>query len=159
MGAGQSALQRALERVDGRSGVITTRPAPSAGFATPWVGHARTEKESWLSFVHREQRVARATFEPSGGDEEGVDDLRDYEGPIRYRVDVTVQRVHQEGRRLDATGIGMTHVSGGRRGERSIETGLRAVPNRRDATLSREIASAIAAGEPANVDPSTSVPE
>ena len=144
-----------LERVDGRAGVITTRPAPSAGFATPWVGHTRTDREAWLSFMHREQRVARVTFEPSGNveGEGGVDDVRDHDGPIRYRVDVTVQRVHVEGRRLDATGIGMTHTSGGRGAGREIETEPRAVPHRRDAALSRELAQSIAAVGPSGAQP------
>jgi len=92
-----------LDRVDARHGIITTKPRPSVGFLTPWLGHHKNFEQSCFGIVNREQRIASVTFMPTGND--GSVDIRFYEGTLTVQIDVHVERIEQPGRRHDASGI------------------------------------------------------
>lgn len=126
-----------LDRVDARAGVITTRSAPSAGLATPWIDHAQTADDAVRGFLNREQRLARVTFTPTPDDDPR--DLRAYEGSLDVRVEVTIYRVHEPARRHEATSILLTSRSGGRRAGETIATEPRVVPVGTDEPLSSAI--------------------
>lgn len=53
-----------LDRVDARSGVLTTKPLSSGGLATPWDRHQSSLKSELADLAHTQQRVVRVTFVP-----------------------------------------------------------------------------------------------
>lgn len=93
-----------LERVDAWSGVITTRPATSAGFMTPWIGHQSTIEQELGDFAHRHQRTVRVTFEPAAPAAD-PGDLRALDADLLMRTAVVVERVYQPLWRLDLSTI------------------------------------------------------
>lgn len=81
-----------LARVDARAGVITTRPATSAGLATPWIDHASTPSQALSGLINRERRIATIRFEA----------MEDDPDAMRQIVEVRLQRAHKPGRRVDS---------------------------------------------------------
>lgn len=57
-----------LERVDADAGVISTRPKPSAGLATPWDREQSSAAQEFDDLLHRQRRTVRVTFEPVRGE-------------------------------------------------------------------------------------------
>lgn len=101
-----------LDRVDARAGVITTRPKPSAGLATPWIRQSSGLKGSISGFLHRERRVARIRFEPieassetTIGETDPLLDLRAYEGEVEATIEVEIQRVEPSEQRFSPQSI------------------------------------------------------
>ena len=94
-----------LERVDAWSGVITTRPATSAGFMTPWSGHQSTVWQELGDFAHRHQRTVRITFEPAGPLAVDPGDLRALDAELLMRTRVVVDRIHHPNWRIDRSTI------------------------------------------------------
>ncbi len=86
-----------LERVDARAGVITTRPKPSSGLATPWDSEQTTLDQEVEDLFNRQQRLVRITFEPVAPGGIPPDDLRAVPGELTARVDVVVERLHRPG--------------------------------------------------------------
>jgi len=133
-----------LDRVDAREGIITTKPRPSVGFLTPWVGHHLTENEAWLGVMHREQRVATVRFESIDG---ASADLRTHTGNLKAHVDVTVERVSEPGRRRDSSGILFSNRSRFTGQASRDDAGLVRVPHRQDTALSESLLAELAGQE------------
>lgn len=91
-----------LDRVDARHGVITTIPRASAGYATPWMGHARTPGVALDDLLHNHARAVAVEFTP-GPIDPPADDMRTVTGPIEVRVIAEILRAERRGRQLDAT--------------------------------------------------------
>lgn len=94
-----------LDRVDAAGGVITTSPAPGAGFATPWIDHTDTVEDGLKSTINDERRVATVVFSLQGANAEAPADLRLASQPLDVSVRVSVERLYRPGRRPDATGV------------------------------------------------------
>lgn len=97
-----------LERVDARNGVITTRPRPWAGLATPWIPHATGLNDSIVGLIQPEQRACRVTFAraDSGADAApSEEDLRLVEGPVLATVHVSILRLQRPGWRIGAPSV------------------------------------------------------
>lgn len=84
-----------LERVDAQAGVITTRPKTTGGLATPWDREQQSVAQEIEDAIQRQQRIVRITFDPT---EEGSDQRT-------MQVQVTLQRVHVPGQRLEPEAI------------------------------------------------------
>jgi hypothetical protein len=96
-----------LDRVDARGGVISSRPKGTGGLATPWDTEQTTLEQELEDLANQQMRVVRITFWPEGEDvqmsPEG--DLRDEDRALRARVEVSVQRVHRPGWRIETTSV------------------------------------------------------
>lgn len=53
-----------LERIDADEGVITTRPKPTAGLATPWDHEQSALRDEWSDLMHQHERAVRVRFDP-----------------------------------------------------------------------------------------------
>jgi hypothetical protein len=93
-----------LDRVDARSGVISTAPRASAGLATPWVQHNPTLPGAASATLHPDRRMAVVSFVPLGS-EQDVADLRTFDGTLLARVEAPALRLRRVGRHLDPTAI------------------------------------------------------
>lgn len=102
-----------LDRVDARSGVITTRPKETSGLATPWDTEQSSFGQELEDLLNRQYRRVRLTFEPATPagpappaptDEPGPD-LRDHQGPITAIATVSLERLHRPGWRIETTSI------------------------------------------------------
>lgn len=91
-----------LERVDARAGVITTRPKTTAGIATPWHTEQSSFNQELEDLVQRHQRVVRITFKPADSRPPAAD------SPADFQVQVTLQRLHAPGRRLEPEALRQT---------------------------------------------------
>lgn len=102
-----------LERVDARAGVITTKPKPTSGLATPWDLEQTSLGQELEDLLNRQYRRVRVTFEPeasgdaaSGGSpEEPAGDLRLGGTPTRCTVSVVIDRVRRPGQRIETSSI------------------------------------------------------
>ena len=97
-----------LDRVDARSGIITTEPKPSAGLATPWIPHSGNVTGSIKGLLQHEQRRARVLFTTVDPDESRLPeeiDLRRDEGQLLARIEVTIDRIHRPHRRVSPASI------------------------------------------------------
>jgi hypothetical protein len=105
-----------LERVDAAAGVITTVPKPTAGLATPWDEEQSTLADEWEDLINDQQRRIRITFEPASdgtppavppgpGSAAAPPDLRTLSAPLVGHVQVTIDRVHRSGWRLETSSI------------------------------------------------------
>lgn len=124
----------AVERVDARSGVITSTPKRTAGLATPWDREQATFGDEFRDVMNRHRRIVRVSFTPADlaepesgprspaavGDIEsdpaspaslGVLDLRGYDGPVHARFHVTLERVHRPGFRPEPASIRLSPIS------------------------------------------------
>lgn len=100
-----------LDRVDAARGIITTIPRESAGFATPWVNHARGFGDAWEDTMNPRRRMVEVRFvDPTDGSADEPD-LRAVQGPLQGQVIVTVLGLHRPWRRLDSTSIRFSSVS------------------------------------------------
>ncbi len=100
-----------LERVDAYSGIITTRPSTSAGFATPWSQDQSTFEQELGDFFERNTRTVRITFEPASGDAapaapgEAPADLRSLNAEMLMRTSVVLERGYRPGWRINNSSI------------------------------------------------------
>lgn len=131
-----------LDRVDARAGVITTKPKPTSGLATPWDSEQTSLGQEFEDLLNRHYRRARVTFEPADAGALPAD-LRDSGLPTRCTVAVTIDRVRRPGWRVETTSIRLSSTSF------DPEVGQRgmwpqyAVPIARDDRLARRLAVAI----------------
>jgi len=113
----------ALERVDAYSGVITTWPSTSAGFATPWSRDQSSVEQELGDFFQRHARTVRITFEtadanagnpPASSDSAAAEspvaaglpaDLRTANAELLMRTRVVVERAYRPGWRIDNNSI------------------------------------------------------
>lgn len=99
-----------LERVDARAGVITTQPKTTAGLFTPWDLDQQSLAQEAEDLFERQQRVVRITFErpeaPGGG--AATSPAPESAGERTMRVQVTIQRVHIPGRKIEPESISQT---------------------------------------------------
>lgn len=126
-----------LDRVDARSGVVTTKPKHSAGLATPWDLEQSTLADETNDLLSDRSRQVRIWFEPASSMgsrpsdaplapafatipvEPGAPgapgtmpmDLRTYDGAIRARIDVVVLSTQRPSTRLDSTTIRLRSFS------------------------------------------------
>lgn len=54
-----------LDRVDARSGIVTTTSKPSAGFFTPWDTEQSTLSQEWEDTINKQQRRVEIVFTPT----------------------------------------------------------------------------------------------
>lgn len=98
-----------LERVDAFSGIITTWPSGSAGFATPWSTDQSTVQQELGDFFQRHNRTVRISFEPAdpaalpAGDAPA--DLRALNADLLMRTRIVVERNYRPGWRIDTSSI------------------------------------------------------
>lgn len=151
--AAKSALVRSrfeLDRVDARSGVITTRPKGTAGLATPWDVEQSSLRQEFEDLANEQTRRVRVTFTPPGGDPVGpAEDLRAAEGPLVARVEVSVDRVRHTGLVLDPTAVRLSRAA---QSQSMTERGLfprYSVPFSRDDEWARRVADRIREQMPA----------
>lgn len=107
-----------LDRVDARSGVITSQPVAAAGWATPWIDHASTSGQATNDLIHRNRRLATVRFSPVTAATDVArpidpvsEDLRAFEGTIEVSVSVVLEEVYRAGRRVSPTSIRLTSFS------------------------------------------------
>ena len=105
-----------LDRVDARSGVISTHRKHSAGLATPWDREQSSLWQEWEDFANHQFRTVRIIFEPVGaaGPDQPASptavgplpiDLREFVGPFTGTVIVVIERRSRPNRRIDTTSI------------------------------------------------------
>lgn len=109
-----AARQFTLERVDARAGVITTRPKPTAGLATPWDTEQSSLRQEFEDVMNQQERRVRVVFtEPSeqaAPTPEGTapGDRREAAGELIARFEVTLLRVSVPGTRVEPSAIRMS---------------------------------------------------
>lgn len=131
-----------LDRVDAREGVITTAPRAWSGAATPWLPYASVPRDAVEGLAQFEQRTARIEFSPHDPAAAGGD-LRNYQGDLRAKVSVVVERLYRPGRRVDATSVRLTGFTADPRETPSGPPPAFAVKNREDSALAARIQEAI----------------
>jgi len=108
-----------LDRVDARSGVITTDAKPSSGLAMPWDEAQSTMHHEVNEMINRHARVVRVSFAPMGvaradRDRPGSQaaptpappDLRTYEdGDVIARFEVVIERIHRPGWQVESESV------------------------------------------------------
>lgn len=103
-----------LERVDARAGVITTQPKTTAGLFTPWDLDQQSLAQEAEDLFERQQRVVRITFERPEATDGGAaaapapSPAPEPAGERTMRVQVTIQRVHIPGRKIEPESISQT---------------------------------------------------
>jgi hypothetical protein len=99
----------ALERVDAFSGIITTAPSGSAGFATPWSQDQSTVRQEFNDFFQRHYRTVRITFEPAeplaASPLDPPTDLRSLDTELLMRTRVVLDRNYRPGWQIANTSI------------------------------------------------------
>lgn len=96
-----------LDRVDAERGVVTTRPRASAGWATPWLDHARGVGGATRGLLQHERRVATVRFDRASGPPlDELDGRTEADvGPLAAVVEVRLQRISRPRRTADPTSI------------------------------------------------------
>lgn len=111
-----------LERVDARLGVITSRPKPTDGLATPWDIEQSSTSQEIEDLVHQQRRQVRVAFltprpRPDGSPADGPPELIplqdapmpanlvDYRGSVTIRVQVNMIRVERAGWRPSTSSV------------------------------------------------------
>lgn len=105
------ARQFTLERVDARAGVITTRPKPTAGLATPWDTEQSSLRQEIEDVMNQQERRVRVVFAPAStpdAEDAGGQDLRSLDQPLEARFDVALLRVSVPGTRVEPSVIQMS---------------------------------------------------
>lgn len=154
-----------LDRVDARTGVITTKPKSTAGLATPWDAEQTSLGAEADDFLSNRARVVRVWFEPAAERPASNDaelapavapipvepgapsapgvmptDMRTYDGVVQARVDVVLLSSQRPGLRLDSTSIRMqSRMFDPALGRRGLYPSYD-VPVGRDEALERRIA-------------------
>lgn len=108
-----------IDRVDARAGVISTRPKPTAGLATPWDREQQSLRQEWEDFANQQQRVVRIVFEPASARvarERGPvpqaapgpprADLRTLDEPLSLRIEAVVERINRPHHRVETEALG-----------------------------------------------------
>lgn len=122
-----------LERVDAQAGIITTQPKTTGGLATPWDREQQSFRQEAEDMIQRQQRIVRVSFDPADGGAE----------PATMQVQVTLQRVHIPGQRLEPEAIGQsTYFYDPALGARGMQPQY-AVSIREDTALAERLAGLI----------------
>ncbi len=112
-----------VERVDARSGVITTRSKGSSGIATPWNQDESSLGQEFTALAHHRRRKVIVRFEPLQQEAvettatgqspvgSGEQDLRLLGGDLRVSVVVLVEEYRRLGKQVDPVSIRLTSVS------------------------------------------------
>lgn len=122
-----------IDRVDARSGVITTQPVAAAGWATPWIDHASSFDQATNDLIHRNRRIATVNFSPVNDATDVArpvdpvsEDLRTFEGTIEISISVLLEEVYRSGRRASPASIRLssftTNPSDSRLGVEQLRT-------------------------------------
>lgn len=149
-----------LERVDAHDGVITTQPKTTAGLLTPWDLEQQTFGQEVEDLFERQQRVVRITFDPPEPPESAPAATSAAPAVERtMRVQVTIQRVHIPGRKLEPEAVSQTsYYYDPELGARAMQPSY-AVAYKEDrlleARLTELISAAAAAPAPSTPDSST----
>ncbi len=112
-----------IDREDAYSGVITTQPKTTAGWATPWDQEQRSAWQETEDLFNRQSRVVRVEFAREGVEASSVD-LRDaaQSNPVQIRVLATLSRRQRPGWRLETAAIrASTRTSDPDRAARNME--------------------------------------
>jgi hypothetical protein len=99
-----------LDRIDGREGVITTRPKESTGLASPWEMDESSLRQELENYLQRQRRRVEATFVPADAAAGLVDDVDDPAAMIELRVRVVVERVYRFGLQVDPQSVRLASV-------------------------------------------------
>lgn len=94
-----------LDRVDAQSGVITTQPKGTAGFATPWDREQTSASQEVSDFIQRNRRTIRVDAATGDGQASDAADLRASTTPVTLRVSVELSRLHTSGRRVNTLSV------------------------------------------------------
>lgn len=92
-----------LNRVDAQAGIINTEAKGTAGIGTPWDSEVSTLGQGLETFAERDKRVVSVTFTPGSGG--SVEDLRQFQGPVRVEVSTAVYRWQTSNWRLDVNAV------------------------------------------------------
>lgn len=130
-----------IQRVDARSGVITTFPKESGGLATPQDRDHSSAADEFEDFFNLQSRTVRVEFvSPSAAPEA---DLRTAGGDLTLRVRAIVWRRHRPGWRLEPSGVTLsTWTTDPELANRGM-AGSYVVAVRRDHDLEARVAAAI----------------
>lgn len=99
-----------LDRIDGREGVITTRPKESIGLASPWEMDESSPRQELENYLQRQRRRVEATFVPVGALVGLVDAVDDPGAKIELRVRVVIERVYRFGLQVDPQSVRLASV-------------------------------------------------
>lgn len=137
-----------IQRVDARSGVITTFPKESGGLATPQDRDQSSAADEFEDFLNLQSRTVRVEFvSPSASPEV---DLRTAGGDLTMRVRAIVWRRHRPGWRLEPSGVTLsTWTTDPELANRGM-AGNYVVAVRRDHDLEARVAAAIHQSMPAS---------
>jgi hypothetical protein len=105
-----------LDRVDARLGIITSRPKPSVGLASPWDREQSTVEQEFEDLLNRQYRRAVITFHVPDAPEHSAPraqtapgaapaDLREHDDALTARVEVVLERFHRPGWRLEPSAM------------------------------------------------------
>ncbi|MEM9066471.1 MAG: hypothetical protein AAGB51_13385 [Planctomycetota bacterium] len=135
------------DRIDARSGVITTHPEPTGGLAEPWSRQQTTPGQEIEDLLNRQRRTVRVVFraadEPAADGASGFD-LRAHDGPYAVEVAVVIERVHRPGREVDPASVRLQWTTEDPALRARGLHPLYAVPVGRDEQLERRLAKAAA---------------
>lgn len=163
-----------LDRVDARSGVITTDAKPSSGLAMPWDESQSTMHHEINEMINRHARVVRVSFTPRGvasadRDRPGSQaaptpappDLRTYDqGDLVARFEVVIERIHRPGWQVESESVlASTRWDDPALKERGMEPAY-SVPISTDDRYARRLAARVRdrMGVPAGTSPSDDAP-
>lgn len=121
-----------LDRVDASAGVITTRPKPTAGLATPWHGEQSAFGQEVEEALNGTQRRVRVSFAPLAT------------GGMEGTVEVEVERIHRRGWNPSTASVTQSTFWNDPYGPERGTPAIFATPIGTDEALARRIAGRVA---------------
>lgn len=121
----------AIDRVDARSGVITTHPKRTAGLATIWDREQSSPAQEWEDLINEQRRAVRVEFD------------RADDGSASARVIVEVLRTHRPNWRVENESVRMSTHARSRNSMGQSEPPSFREPMGLDPALAARLASAI----------------
>ncbi len=112
-----------LDRVDRRSGVITTQPRNASSIAEPWQGDHATTSQATEATLHHQRRVVSVAFIPLPGETveatrlsstpslSAIDEMDsttpigEFNRPVRIMVQCWIERAHRPGQRIETSSL------------------------------------------------------
>lgn len=134
-----------LDRVDARAGVITTRPKPTSGLATPWDGEQSSLGQEVEDLLNRQYRRVRISFEPGAGNGEPdpLADRRTAAAPMTATIEVTIDRLCRPGWRVDPVSVRLGSFTSDPDWSRQGMWPQYTVPFAQDPALARRLSASI----------------
>jgi len=121
----------AIDRVDARSGVITTHPKRTAGLATIWDREQSSPAQEWEDLINEQRRVVRVEFD------------RTDDGSASARIIVEVLRTHRPNWRVENESVRLSTHARSRNSVGDPEPGSFREPMGLDTELASRLASDI----------------